>query len=297
MADPTYMQFLAQQLGGVPADAAARLMFAGARNSAQRNLDGSYLTNEQNFAGGKQGVSPGDMARGKAKWKDGKWRGADGSSDYKPADYTQGWGAVHARMLQQSKLGNKDMVYGDPYEGQPGRGSDGNQDPPPNPNEPGNETGMGTPPGTLFPNRPRTGVPGTPGNSVPSVTYPGTQQPPPPPPGGNPVTRTPTPITSPQPPGPPPPPAPPGTPVPRDNTLPPPPPPPDLPPDVPPPPPGPGGPPPVAGTGPLKSFDPTQLLLALRSASSLGQNRGQNSVQQPGALAQWLASSMRSRGG
>ena len=50
---------------------------------------------------------------------------------------------------------------------------------------------------------------------------------------------------------------------------------------------------PGVATSPMKSFNPTQLLLALRAASMYGQNRGANAVQQPGALSSWLASAMQ----
>lgn len=114
-------------------------------------------------------------------------------------------------------------------------------------------------------------------------------------PAGSTIPRTPTPITPPtgdiRPPAPPPPAPPPVTSVPGAA-----------------PPGGPGGKPTDGTVPPLppggrtafspitanRSFDPTQMLLALRQATNYGATPGPNSVQ--GNLASWLAGAMQNRG-
>lgn len=255
------MQYLAQQMGGVSPDAAARLMFAAARNSAQRNMDGSYLSNEQQHKAGKLGVSAQDMYKGRARWEKGDWVGKDGGK-FIPVDYTLGW-----RTKPNGPVGTKS-----------GSGSDGNVQDPTNPNEPGNETAVGVPPQRGITNRgggtgtidPRTGVPSR-GSTVPPtptggiipdrsqlpVTQPPVTQPPvtQPPVGGaprNPVTTPPAPPT-----------------------------------------PGPTGPAPYQPQ-PMRAFDPTYMLMALRQSSNYGQNRGVSPAQH--ALGDYLSVSMLNRG-
>lgn len=273
MAEETYLQYLARMNGGkIPANASSALLHAGALNSAQRNLDGSYLTYDQARQATKQGVNSADMMRKKARWKGDRWKGESGEADYVAPDFTQGWGDAFSRMMNQSKFGGgKDMVYGDPYQGQPGVGSDGNVQSPTPPNEPGNNTGMGVPPpaGQVV-NPPTWGR----GNPLP----------PPPPPGtgtGAPPPRT---GTTPAPPGAPGAPGTPGTagvpprnPVttaPGPYTQ------------------GPVGPAPYA-PGPMTSFDPTRMLTALRQATNYGQIRGDNGVQN--RIWDWIAQSQHGR--
>lgn len=249
MADQSLLQYLAEQLGGVPTDAASRLLFASSRDAQQARLGQPRLTYEQQLAGDRQGLSPGDM--GKVRYEGGKWLNVGNGQPYTSRgnrfDYSHLMGAPGGPKLKN------DNVWED---------QDHTQQPPPPP--PADTPPAAPPPppptATRTPGTPPPGgIPGT--TQVPGATYPGPQDPPPPPP----------------------PPPDPNAPPPRNPVT---------------TPPAPMRPP--TGTGatswvssPLKSFDPTQLLMALRGVTQGGALAGPNAVQSN--LPSYLAQAMKSR--
>lgn len=238
MADQSLLQYLVEQLGGVPTDAASRLLFASSRDAQQARLGQPRLTYEQQLAGYRQGLSPGDM--GKVRYEGGKWLNTGNGQPY----------VSRGNHFDASRLpGAPGSVVSKAYVREPGNESGGGQ---PNPEDPALPLPPVTPPSG-------TGAP-IPRNSPPPPADPRLPPPPPPPPDPNalpprnPVTTPPTPMR------------------------------------------------PPVGTGstswvssPLKSFDPTQLLMALRTATQGGALTGPNSVQSN--LPAYLSQAMRSRNG
>lgn len=247
MADQTYLQYLAQQAGGkIPAGAGAALLMAGGRNAARVSAGMPLLTNEELYAARNQRVKTSDIA--KLKYGNGKWVNADGS-DYVPV-FTPFNYAGMAEYPGAAAGRRRQTKEDNGPPAIPGNGL---------PN--GDQPGMGTPQTPLQEPPPDGGQqppwqsgepiprtpPTTPGNYG-GRAPPGTGQPPP---GAQPPsTGGPNPVTTP--------PTPPNPQTPSNAWV----------------------------SSPMKSFDPTQLLLALRGATNFGQNRGVNMVQEN--LLPWL---------